>query len=246
MRRTFPLFLAFLLAPALHAASRSEPDQVFPLSSGGRFSLENVNGNVAIEGWDRAEVSISAMKKGSSDADLDRMKIAIDAKPDWVQVSTKYETSGWRSSGGSVDYTVKVPRNAVLDEVELVNGSVTLTGVSGRVELSSVNGSVTASDVAADATLETVNGTVDARFTRLGTDQKVSLSSVNGRVKVAIPAGADVDLDVDTVNGDIDNDLGLTVEKGKYVGQSLRQRLGAGGAKLEIETVNGTVSIVKN
>src|SRR5690242_17534734 len=36
--------------------------QTYPLAAGGSFLLENVNGSVQVEGWDRNEVEVRAVK----------------------------------------------------------------------------------------------------------------------------------------------------------------------------------------
>ena len=50
--------------------------KTYPLSSGGSFVLENVNGSVRVEGWSRDEVEVRAVKSSLSDArELERVNI---------------------------------------------------------------------------------------------------------------------------------------------------------------------------
>src|SRR5450755_4124357 len=52
---------------------------VYPLSAGGSFVLENVNGSVHVDGWDRDEVEVSAVKTGTNDfRDVQQVKIEVD------------------------------------------------------------------------------------------------------------------------------------------------------------------------
>jgi DUF4097 and DUF4098 domain-containing protein YvlB len=46
------------------------------------------------------------------------------------------------------------------------------------------------------------------------------------------------------VNGGIETDFPLTV-KGKWVGRRLDGTIGAGGRRLELETVNGSITLRK-
>ena len=41
-----------------------------------------------------------------------------------------------------VEYTLTVPRWAVIDDVELVNGSLMITGVQGGIDADTVNGNI--------------------------------------------------------------------------------------------------------
>ena len=72
------------------------------------------------------------------------------------------------------------------------------------------------------------------------------IDSVNGSVTVRIPSAADADVTIETLNGGISDDFGFHVEKGEFVGRSVKERLGAGGARLAVDTVNGRVAIRTN
>ena len=75
--------------------------------------------------------------------------------------------------------------------------------------------------------------------------QSVDLESVNGAITLKLPAKANAQVDAETVNGKITNDFKLAVEKGQWVGSSMEGRVGSGGARISIETVNGNIGINK-
>lgn len=141
----------------------------------------------------------------------------------------------------SVDYTIMVPRNARLEQVSPVNGSVEINGVKGPVHVSAVNGHVTVKDLAGDSDVSSVNGTVEAAFERLGGKSRVH--AVNGRVTVTVPSDANVRLRAHSLNGSISNDFGLPENRGWPVGHDVDGRLGEGASALEVNTVNGRVEI---
>ena len=120
------------------------------------------------------------------------MEVRIDASERRIHVETDYKDSSrgfWRDSGGEVDYRLWVPRQAYLDEIELVNGDLEIRGVEGDVNASLVNGDLIASGLGGDLELETVNGTLEVTLDKLRPDSDVSLESVNGRVEVVLPRG---------------------------------------------------------
>ena len=63
------MILAVAIVCALPARAANETfDKTYPLSPGGAFALQNVNGTVEISGWDRNEVQIHAVKTAEHDA----------------------------------------------------------------------------------------------------------------------------------------------------------------------------------
>ena len=77
------LLLACLLALPAYSGVTREITRTFPLRADGSFELNNVNGTVRIEGWDKDEVEIHAVKTTpDKESALDRVSIDIDSRPD--------------------------------------------------------------------------------------------------------------------------------------------------------------------
>ena len=150
------IFLVLLIAAAWgfsYEKYESIVDETVALSPGGTVSLENINGDVTIEVWDRDEVRVYALKTASSQQLLDALKVEINPNQASVQIDTEYPSSrGYRDDGSDhneraqrhmkVEYTLTVPRWAVIDDVELVNGSLIITGVQGGIDADTVNGNI--------------------------------------------------------------------------------------------------------
>jgi DUF4097 and DUF4098 domain-containing protein YvlB len=228
-------------------------EQTYPLSPNGRVSVSNVNGSIIINAWDRNEVKLVAVKTADSKERLADVEIKIDAKPDYLSVETNYDN--WKTRNGDrwrngdklqVDYELTVPRGAALNEIETVNGSVTVADFSNLTRISAVNGNVKATNLRGTANLSTVNGEVFADFDRLEAGSKISLDTVNGTVNLSIPSDSNATLRADSVNGAISNDFGLPVRKGKYVGRDLYGRLGSGEIQVKLSSVNGPLTIGRN
>ncbi len=234
--------------PLANAKVLQEVTETYTLDESGSISLDNVNGDIEIQAWDKPTVRLTYRISGKSDSTLERIKVKVKADSSHLRINTVHSKSNswWGSSnGGSVSYELKVPAGARLRSVETVNGSVEIKGVSGEVDAETVNGSIKVSGIRADAKLSTVNGRVEAQLDRLDSDQRVSLESVNGQIEVYLPDGADVEIRAETVHGSLRNDFGLPVEKG-MVGRDLRGRLGSGGGRLSLDTVNGSINIRRN
>ncbi|HET9526221.1 MAG TPA: DUF4097 family beta strand repeat-containing protein [Pyrinomonadaceae bacterium] len=235
--------------PAQHLTE--EFHQTYPLSATGRVVLTNINGGVKIKVWDRAAVQVDAIKKAYRRERLAEAQIQVVSTEENIRIKTEYpdQNQTFRSGEGRydnpaiVEYSLTVPRKAVLESIELVNGSIDIQGVEGNVKASSINGPVTARGLLGEAKLSTVNGPLQATFTELDESKPISLGSVNGSVTIIIPSNANASVRASTVHGNISNDFGIQVKHGEYVGHSLDGQIGAGGPRLKLTNVNGGIRI---
>ena len=237
-------------------AQQTETERVeksFPLNANGRVSVSNVNGSINVIAWDQNEVKLVAIKTADTKEHLQDVQIQIDARPDYISIETDYgddrtwkgdSDKRWRNNDKvTVEYELNVPRTATLNEIETVNGSVTLADFSNFVKVSAVNGTVRASNLRGTADLSTVNGEVVADFDKLATGSTIALETVNGRVNLTIPSDSNATVKAESLNGVISNDFGLPNRRGKYVGNSLHGRLGRGDATIKLESVNGPLNV---
>lgn len=228
---------------------REEFHQTYNLSPTGRVSLENINGGVQIKVWDRAAVQVDAVKKAYRRDRLNEAKIEVNATEENIRIKTEYPDRDQYFRGdrydnpATVEYTLTVPRKAVLESIELVNGSIDIDGVEGNVKASSINGRVGARGLMGEAKLSTINGPLQVTFTQLDESKAISLNSVNGSVTVVIPSNANASIRADTVHGGITSDFGLKVKHGEYVGHSMDGQIGTGGPRIKLGNVNGGIRV---
>lgn len=226
-------------------------EQSYPLNPNGKVRVSNINGSITVEAWDRSEVRLEVTKIADSKETLSNVEIRIDSKPEYFEVETDYNNwnrnnKNWNSSRRlEVQFRLSVPRTAFLDEIETVNGSVTVSNFTNYTKISAVNGSVKATNLRGTAKLSTVNGSTNADFDLLQPSSKINLSTVNGTVNLTIPSDANATVKADTVNGSIKNDFGLPVRKGKYVGRDLYGKIGTGETEIKLNSVNGGLSITR-
>ena len=226
-------------------------EQAYPLNAGGRVNLSNVNGSIVVEAWDRNEVKLEYTKVADSRERLADVQVKIESRPEYFSAEADYDNwkgknSGdrWKNGGKlNVEFRLMVPRGAVLNEIETVNGSVTVSNFVNITIVSAVNGSVNATNIRGTAKLSTVNGEVKADFDRLETGSKVSLETVNGTVNLTLPSDVNATVRADSLNGNITNDFGLPVRKGKYIGRDLYGKLGSGDVQVKLDSVNGSLAI---
>jgi DUF4097 and DUF4098 domain-containing protein YvlB len=228
---------------------REEFHHTYPLSANGRVSLRNVSGTVRITGWDRSEVRVDAVKRAARRERLAEAEIRVEPSADSIRIWTKYPDRITRDdkdrydNAASVDYTLSVPRGARLDSVELVSGSLEITGVVGDVRASTVSGRFKATGLAGEAKLSTVSAPLEATFDRVVELKPITLNSVSGAIALTLPSDVQGQLRANTLSGPITNDFGLEAQRGDYIGHELYGQLGKGGAQIRLNTVSGRINI---
>lgn len=230
---------------------REEFHQTYSLSPTGRVSLENINGDVQIKVWDRPAVQVDAVKKAYRKERLTEATIEVNATEENVRIRTEYPEGpqNFRNGQGrwenpaTVDYTLTVPRKAMLESIELVNGSCDIDGVEGNVKASSINGRLNARGLLGEARLSTINGPLNASFNQLDESKSISLGSVNGSVTLVIPSNSNASVKAGTVHGGISSDFALKVKHGEYVGHSMDGQIGNGGPRIKLGNVNGGIRV---
>ena len=253
-RLTVVLGMALLCSSVARAEAGSADDEFVrrvPLRSGGVFALSNVNGTVEVGAWEKDEVEIRARKftRGNS-ADLSRVQIVVDTQPfdqargklGEVSVRTVYPES--EGIDVSVEYLIRVPARVVLRRVETINGSVSVRGVTGSGLLRSVNGNVELLDGAGRFDARSTNGNLRIELRELPPGSPISIETVNGSVVLALPANADAELDILSMNGDFRSELPVMLN-GKLSSHDFRGRLGRGGDVVKVRTVNGGIRVVE-
>ena len=231
-------------------------DQTHPLAAYGEVLVENVNGPITIETWDKPEVRLVAVKSARTDADLKALDVRVEAAEKRLNVKTVYleKDGSWIkkfTNTGEVRYTRPLPPpparppGASLRHVETLNGTIALANVHGRVTARAVNGSIEARGLRHEVDLSAVNGSISAEFDAISDKQDIELSVDNGGIELRIPADAGAVVTASTVSGSIENDFGLASGSEKWVGRELEGTIGNGAARIRLKTINGSIALRK-
>jgi hypothetical protein len=237
---------ACLLAISLSGTARAADDTLFqktvPLTNGGSFVLENVNGSVRVEGWDREEVEVTAVKVAKNDwIDLSLVTIDLQSKPGEVAVRTLYPKG--QGAEVAVEYRIHVPTHVLLGGVNTVNGSVIVKGVEGGGELKTVNGNVEVFDSAGRFSEKTTNGNLRLELSRVLDGGPMKLETVNGSVILGLPEDVKANVNALSMNGELYSEF-PTSGKSHAVAHSFNGKLGTGGGAISVRTINGGIRLV--
>jgi hypothetical protein len=233
----FILMLAAASAPACLAITK-EFNQTYPLQPGGSFELQNVNGTVDVQGWDRDTIEIHAVKTAKhKESDLELVSIEVDARPGVVSVATRYPQN--EGVEVAVEYTVHVPHCAHVEHLGTVNGTLRVSGIERVEDLRTVNGNIDVFEGGGSVHAHTTNGNVHLELVHVQDKSGATAETTNGSVLLAVPSDTHADLETRCLNGNFFSELPVTFES-TLKPREMHGRLGRGGAPIRLHTVNVT------
>jgi len=240
------------LRPGAYQGRNNGPEQTerfsrkVKIGRDGRFSLNNIAGDIVVTAGPGDEVSIEAVKKTRGDkSELANVQITVDDRAGRVDVRTEYEQNrtdrNRRTDRVSVDYTVTVPASASVD-LHSISGSVTVTAVHGSLRAETISGTITVSDAPQLEAAKSVSGNVS--LTGIASDGDLSASSISGNVTAKGVKARGLDLGI--ISGDINvsdvicERLGVKSVSGsvEYAGAIVK------GGRYEITAHSGTVRLL--
>jgi hypothetical protein len=163
----------------------------FPLSANNRFAVQNVSGDISIEGWDRSEAEVSVILRGGSIGD--RRAVGVIPSTDGGNLSFKTTSRG---DGIRVDYIIKLPRKLAGITVEAMSSDIVFSDVGGPVSVNNANGDVSISNVKGNVTVSAKSGSVD--ISRIAGDVAITVAS--GSIQLSDVNGA---VEARTISGDM-------------------------------------------
>ncbi len=237
----FALVLAAGSAAPCFAISK-EFNQTYPLQPGGTFELQNVNGTVDVQTWDRNEVEVRAVKTAKrKESDLDLVSIDVDAKRDSVSVTTRYPQN--EGVEVAVEYIVHVPHCAHVEHLGTVNGTLRVAGVEAIEDLRTVNGNIEVYDGGGAVHAHTTNGNVHLELLHVQDKNGAVAETTNGSLLLAVPSDTQADVEARCLNGSFYSELPLALASTQRPRET-HGRLGKGGVPIRLHTVNGGIRVV--
>ncbi len=251
--RRLPMLLVVAFAAAIGTTPLAAQDFEWRgrITAGDEIEIKGVNGDVVAEFTSGSEVVVTAVKRGRR-SDPDDVDIEVIEHDDGITICAVYPSrdrpnecrpgSGGRmntrNNDTRVHFTVSVPAG-VRFVGRTVNGDVEAIGLESDVETATVNGDVEVTTTE-QAVATTVNGSIRASIGSTSGD--VEFETVNGSITLDLPEDSNVDLHASTVNGSIDSALPITVS-GRFSRRTLQGRIGEGGTRLDVSTVNGSIRL---
>jgi len=225
--------------------ARNQWTQHYTVEPGATLEILNTNGRITVtagEG-DRIDVVAERIVKASTEekakAVLEDFEIRESAAPDLVRLDSKYRSTEF-GVNRSVNYTVTVPRWANV-RLETTNGDVHVENLTGELRVDATNGRIQASGLENGTHVNTTNGAITLDFARIG-EEGIDCETVNGTITVTLPKDGSADIEARVTNGSISTEeAGLTITEDSR--RRVEGRLGSGGARVRLQTVNGAIRV---
>jgi len=189
----------------------------------GRLKIYVAQGDLAVRGDASAETITVNSKLGTKLTRVKRsdgLRVLSDTAASFLLFEKNnvaefsYGKDSWPMGEGA-NFEITVPANTALEIQNGWNGSVKVERVTGDVEIKGLNCEVKLTDLGGGAIVETMNGEIAASFAALPDKKPVSFSSMNGEVKLRMPANAKANVRFRTHNGAILTDFPEDVLKTK-------------------------------
>jgi len=223
-------------------AISKEFNQSYPLQPGGTFDLQNVNGTVEVQGWDKDVVEVHAVKTAKlKESDLERVSIDVNANASGVSIATRYPQN--EGVEVAVEYTIHVPHGAKLEHLGTVNGTLRIAGVDEVDDLRTVNGNIEVFGADSTVHARTTNGNVRLELSHVHGVGGTLAETTNGSVVLALPADSQADLEARCLNGNFLSELPVEMQS-TLKPREMHGKLGRGGAPIKLHTINGGIRVV--
>ena len=246
------------LAAAAYTAAATDFEWTGQLAPGQNIEIQGVNGSIRASAAPGGNILVTAVKTPGRRNNASEVRIETVASTGGVTVCAIYPSpagqpanecrAGGRGRNDSrdndtiVDFTVQVPAGIGL-LAQTVNGSIDGEGLQGDVVGTTVNGSVNLSTTGS-ARATTVNGSINAAMGRAVWPNGGKFTTVNGDVTLRLPAAVNANVRLSTVSGGIRSDFPLTIDSNPGAKRA-DGVLGGGGQRLEVTTVNGGISLLR-
>ena len=229
--------------------------------------IKNLNGPIELISCQGNTLHIEAKISSNNQKVVDETDVVVEEASNQVTVQVEPTGSrrlwGWRSGGESarVDLLIKAPQWVPLRAKNL-NGSIRTVGFNRLEELKSMNGKLEAEGCSGKPILKAMNGRIVARScsfaglevkamngsltieTTINPNGNYRLKSMQGEIEFLIPRCSNAFIEAKSMRGEIDCQLQL--KRLKRSGFRLSGTLGEGGAKVELKSMSGRITIAES
>ena len=216
--------------------------RVIPLPPGKPLSIEVTIGSVRIDGWDKPDAEIIIERRAPDKSQLARVPIIIDDTPTRVTVRA-LQSENTTDPAYRADVTLRVPRAALIDRVQVLEGRIAIEGFSGTITADIRRGPIDGRNMSGTIRLEAGIGSVTVSDARLSENGLLRLRAFNGDVRLSLAARpADARIMALALNGHVKSDIPLT-HRDTWGPRWAEATLGKGEPVISLDVVTGLIEI---
>lgn len=145
--------------------------------------------------------------------------------------------------GNNSDIELNEPTGSI--RAKCANGRIRVLNAPKATEIETVNGSIYATVTGGEFKATTANGNILTTIAR--PDVKVcDLTAMNGGITLLLAENCSAEVEATTGRGDVRSELPVTAPTGTSKRRELRGRIGAGETQLNLNSLNGNISIARS
>jgi DUF4097 and DUF4098 domain-containing protein YvlB len=231
----------FFVSSAVEISAQKKFTRTYPASKNVRLRLTNRTGTVTVEGWDKAEISISAFMEAPA-ANIEPQSLSGE-----IYINLVKDNQG-RNEVGNVNFLIKVPFSSSVD-IETRMGNLNVSNVRGglvRAHISS-EGDITLTNISADnVAAENVIGDIFFDGT-VASSGNYRFTSTRGNINLRIPFNSSFRL-IATAPSTRNISLGDFANSGMRFVSDGRRVVGQnneGSATISVTNQRGSISFIR-
>jgi DUF4097 and DUF4098 domain-containing protein YvlB len=237
---TLSVVFFFALVPE-YVDAQKRFSKSYPAGQDVRLQLMNRSGTVTVEGWNRAEINISAYLEAPAAA------IVPQSIGGTIYINVVKDNQG-KNDVGNVNFNVKVPFATMVD-IETRIGNLSVTNIRGSLVRAHITseGDITLTNIASTA-VSAQNGIGDIFFDgEIESGGNYRFSSVKGNINLRIPFNSAFRL-IATAPSTRSIDLGTFSGASMRVvgdGRRIVGQAGDGSATINVTNQRGAISFIR-
>ena len=265
------LVLVSLFMGSLSFGQSGSAEQLtVPLSSPGKpYSLKVhlVTGSIKVVSYEGKDVIINATPRNSDNEEgpkiVENGMKRISTSGGFEVTAKEADNTVTVNTGNpnkAVDLDLKIPQDVKLKIGTVNDGEIVVDNVRGELEVNNVNDKITLTNISGSVVANTVNGDVTVTFSSVDPKAPMAFSTLNGDVRVTLPADTKANLKVKSDNGEVYSDFDIDIDKtpskidkvtepGMYKikkDEWIYGKINGGGTELMMKNMQGDIYVKKS
>ncbi len=217
------VLMSLIIAAKSLAQSGSPETLTVPLSNPGKpYSLKVhlISGSIKVASYDGKDIIINVAPREGDD---DEQSKAVENGMKRITTHGSYEVTAKEADNNvtvstgapdkAIDLDLKIPQDVKLQVGTINDGDVVVDNVRGELEVNNVNDKITLTNISGSVVANTVNGDVTVTFNTVDPKAPMAFSTLNGDVRVTLPADTKANLKMKSDRGDVYSDFEIDIDK---------------------------------
>jgi hypothetical protein len=215
---------------------RERSEETYAVGDAPNLRIDNFAGNVIVRTGQSGVIRVAATRKAHSKDELARIKVEISEQDGGLVIKTAKPS---RLNNASVELEITTPAGTRL-AASTGAGNVDIEDITGEIDAHSGAGNLEVRGAAGTARLDTGAGSIGYQGTPQG---ECRFETGAGNITLTLPAGLNIQVDLETGIGDIDVDFAVD---GQITRREVQGVIGSGAqGSIYAHTGAGSIDVVR-